>query len=89
MYGLFIDDSSEPYLTTASLANANEMRKLNRLPGNGGHHVTVMVADPECVCGEEMPGWFEVDLHGDLIDPACHDRCRSDVAAMARADAWF
>lgn len=85
-YGIFIDDHAEPYLTCGDLDTALGYVRENEATG---HQATAMILDPVCVCGQAIPGWYEVDENGDMIDRPCHSACRSDVAAMEHADTWF
>jgi len=86
MYGIFIDGEHDPYVHSYELDQANELARHNR---KLGHQADVMILDPVCVCGQPIPGWFDVDEFGDLLDRPCHSACKPSVDGMALADEWF
>lgn len=80
MFGIIIGDTSDPYVRSDSLEQAVELCKANR---HRGHDAWLVVGDPLCDCGERVPGWFEIDVDGTILDPYFHEPC-----GPRRLDEW-
>lgn len=86
MYGIVIDDHTEPYVTGNSLEQIRHIAKANRRIGHVAH--IVIYCDVCEYCGDSLPGgWVKVDDNGDFDEYAMHDRCLDYFAEERWIDA--
>ena len=80
MFGLVIDNQSDPYLVTQEHRDSlDELIKMNEADG---HQVTVVELDRECViCTDIVEGWTGVDEQ-----PIHAGVCYAEYDAWHRAD---
>lgn len=86
MYGIVIDDHTDPYVTGQNLDQIRHIAKANERLGHVARVVTE-VRDCE-YCGDSLPGgWVEIDEYGDFVEQPMHDRCFACYAEERWIDA--
>ena len=84
MYGIVIDDHTDPYIYADELGWMIPLVQANQ---RTGHRARLVAEVSECEhCGRDLPGgWVEVDEYGDYLEPQVHDSCRPPYFDQARA----